>query len=91
MATINSMEYLLLSFISSLHLEQFQLQLRGGHVIKGWEEGLLDMCVGEVRKLTIPPHLAYGEEGFGGNIPPGQLTIMTRHSFFRLIFKNLCR
>lgn len=29
-------------------------------MIQGWDQGLLDMCVGEKRKLTIPPHLGYG-------------------------------
>ncbi|XP_006006756.1 peptidyl-prolyl cis-trans isomerase FKBP14 [Latimeria chalumnae] len=38
-------------------------------VIKGWDLGLQKMCVGEKRKLTIPPSLAYGKEG-KGKIPP---------------------
>lgn len=34
-------------------------------IIPGMEKGLLGMCVGEKRKITIPPHLAYGEAGVG--------------------------
>lgn len=40
-------------------------------MIQGWEQGLQGICVGEVRMLTIPPSLAYGDAGAGGIIPPG--------------------
>ena len=35
--------------------DPLRFTLGQGEVIKGWDEGLLDMCVGEERKLTIPP------------------------------------
>eukprot|EP01068_Selenidium_serpulae_P018616 Selendium_serpulae@DN6471_c0_g1_i1.p6 len=44
--------------------------LGAGHVIKGWEQGILGMCVGEKRKLTIPSDLGYGDRGHGSIIPP---------------------
>ena len=40
-------------------------------VIKGWDEGIVGMCVGEKRKLTVPPELGYGEQGAGDVIPGG--------------------
>lgn len=40
-----------------------------GQVIKGWDEALLDMKVGESRRLIIPAHLAYGSHAVGNLIP----------------------
>lgn len=48
----------------------FTFTIGSGQVIQGWDRGLLDMCVGEKRKLTIPPALGYGDQG-AGSIPPG--------------------
>ena len=48
----------------------FKFTLGQGDVIKGWDEGLVGMKVGETRTLTIPPDLAYGKEGRGVVIPP---------------------
>ncbi|MEN0065700.1 MAG: FKBP-type peptidyl-prolyl cis-trans isomerase [Myxococcota bacterium] len=58
-------------FDSSLDRNQpFGFALGQGRVIPGWEQGVVGMKVGGKRKLTIPPHLAYGERGFPGAIPP---------------------
>jgi len=46
-----------------------------GQVIQGWDTGLLGMKVGGRRKLTIPPHLGYGDRGAGSAIKPGETLI----------------
>ncbi len=48
----------------------FTFKLGDGNVIKGWDVGLVGMQDGEVRKLTVPSHMAYGEKGVPGLIPP---------------------
>ncbi|KAK5687570.1 hypothetical protein LTS10_001709 [Elasticomyces elasticus] len=52
----------------------FGFRLGAGQVIKGWDLGLMDMCPGEGRTLTIPPDLAYGDRGVGP-IGPGAVLI----------------
>ena len=39
-------------------------------VIAGWDLGVAKLKIGDKAKLTIPPHLAYGESGYPGAIPP---------------------
>ena len=51
--------------------ELFEFPLGVGRVIKGWDEGMVDMCVGEKRLLQIPPSKGYGDRGAGNDIPGG--------------------
>jgi peptidylprolyl isomerase len=46
-----------------------------GRVIKGWDQGLVGMRVGGRRKLVIPSELAFGKQGAGGAIAPGETLI----------------
>ncbi|MDB5101864.1 MAG: peptidylprolyl isomerase [Cyanobacteria bacterium RYN_339] len=48
----------------------FQFDLGEGEVIKGWDEGVDGMKIGEKRRLVIPAGLGYGSRGAGGIIPP---------------------
>ncbi len=58
-------------FDTSIGREPFSFHLGAGEVIKGWDEGVAGMMVGEKRKLTLPPAIAYGARGTpGGPIPP---------------------
>ena len=50
--------------------QAFSFTIGAGQVIRGWEQGVAGMKVGETRKLTIPSELGYGEAGAGGVIPP---------------------
>jgi FKBP-type peptidyl-prolyl cis-trans isomerase len=47
----------------------FQFVLGMGQVIRGWDEGVAGMKVGEKRKLVVPPELGYGDAA-QGSIPP---------------------
>ena len=55
--------------------EPIVFPLGAGVIIPGWDQGLVGMCVGEQRRLTIPSGLAYGEEGAADVIKPNATLI----------------
>ncbi|XP_032998519.1 peptidyl-prolyl cis-trans isomerase FKBP11 [Lacerta agilis] len=58
---------------SSLSRDPLQVELGKRQVIPGLEQGLLDMCVGEKRRVIIPHHLAYGKRGSPPAVPADAL------------------
>jgi len=48
----------------------FVTKIGVGKVIKGWDEGVLKLSVGEKATLTITPDYAYGADGYPPVIPP---------------------
>lgn len=65
-----------IKFDSSLDRgKPFSFVLGSGQVIPGWEQGILGMKVGEKRKLTIAPELAYGSRAVGSIIQPNSTLI----------------
>ncbi|CAG8707675.1 6818_t:CDS:2, partial [Funneliformis mosseae] len=47
----------------------FECKIGVGHVIKGWDEGVVQLSVGEKAKLIITSDYAYGSEGYPLNVP----------------------
>jgi len=58
-------------FDSSVGRSPFKFTLGQGQVIKGWDEGVVGMKIGEKRKLVIPSELGYGAQGSPPKIPGG--------------------
>ena len=54
--------------------EPFSFLLGAGQVIRGWDEGIEGMKAGGLRRLTIPPDMAYGSQGRGQI--PGDATLV---------------
>ena len=55
--------------------DPFTFVLGQGQVIAGWDLGVAKMKVGDKVRMTIPPELAYGRDGYPGAIPPNSTLI----------------
>jgi peptidylprolyl isomerase len=55
--------------------DTFKFGLGKGQVIPGWDQGVAGMKVGGRRQLTIPAHLAYGNQSPTPAIKPGETLI----------------
>lgn len=53
----------------------FQFKLGQGQVIRGWDEGVAQMSIGEKATLTCSPDYAYGARGFPPVIPPNSTLV----------------
>ena len=53
----------------------FRFGLGEGRVIRGWDQGVPGMRIGEIRELTIAPEMGYGERGAGAVIPPNSTLV----------------
>ncbi|XP_063149764.1 peptidyl-prolyl cis-trans isomerase FKBP11 [Candoia aspera] len=81
---------------TSLSRDPLQVELGKRQVIPGLEQSLLDMCVGEKRRVIIPPHLAYGKRGSPPAIPADavlqfevELIRLSRASYWQKMFNNI--
>lgn len=61
-------------FDANLGGEPYHTRLGGSEVIRGWNEGIVGMRRGGIRRLVVPPHLGYGTRG-SGDVPPGATLI----------------
>jgi FKBP-type peptidyl-prolyl cis-trans isomerase len=58
-----------------MHTQPFTFQVGLGQVIKGWDESVIGMSVGELARIHCTPDYAYGSGGFPdwGILPKSEL------------------
>ncbi len=54
----------------------FSFKLGVGQVIKGWDEGVAQMSIGQKSKITCPPEYAYGNQDVGNGLIPANSTLI---------------
>lgn len=69
--------------------QPFSFPLGAGHVIRGWEQGVPGMKVGGVRRLLIPPALAYGGRNVGNGLIPPNSTLLFEIELLAVEFVTL--
>jgi len=62
-------------FDSSEGRDPFVFTIGKGEVIRGWDEGVAQMSLGETALLRISPEYGYGARGAGNDIPPNSTLI----------------
>lgn len=56
--------------------QPFRFTLGRGQVIKGWDQALSMMHVGDIWLVSLPPHLGYGSQNVGGGLIPANSTLL---------------
>lgn len=62
-------------FDTSVGREPFKFQIGAGRVIRGWDEGVASMSLGEISTFMMTPEYGYGAAGAGADIPPNSTLI----------------
>ena len=67
---VTQYQFIYVVFYSFDYNSPYIVSLGHGRIIAGMDRGLMNMCLWERRRVTIPPHLGYGQRGVGQVIPP---------------------